>query len=83
MNDERRKPGNSGGGQGDGGRPKSSPWLALGIAILVVILIGTIYNAVSNSQYTETSFNEFEEARLNGNLSEVQIHYYRIIYMTK
>ena len=83
MNDERRKPGNSGGGQGDGGRPKSSPWLALGIAILVVILIGTIYNAVSNSQYTETSFNEFEEARLNGNLSEVLIHYDRIIYMTR
>lgn len=63
--------------------PKTNIWMTLLIAILVVVLIGTIFNAVSNSQYTKTTYSEFRQAMLANNLSEVQFDVDRIIYMTK
>lgn len=68
---------------GNDKRPKPSIWVALAIAIVVVLLFGTIYNTVSESQYTKTSFTEFWNAKQNHNLSEVEIRPDRIIYMTK
>lgn len=68
---------------GNDKRPKPSIWVALAIAIVVVLLFGTIYNTVNESQYTKTSFTEFWNAKQNHNLSEVEIRPDRIIYMTK
>ena len=68
---------------GDKQPPKTNVWVALTIAILVVVLIGTIYNNVSASQYTKTTWSDFRQAMLTENLSEVEIRADRIIYMTK
>ena len=63
--------------------PKTNVWVALTIAILVVVLIGTIYNNVTASQYTKTTWSDFRQAMLTDNLSEVELRADRIIYMTK
>ena len=68
---------------GDKQPPKTNVWVALTIAILVVILISTIYNSVAASQYTKTTWSDFREAMLSENLSEVEIRVDRIIYMTR
>ena len=68
---------------GDKQPPKTNVWVALTIAILVVVLIGTIYNNVSASQYTKTTWSDFRQAMLSDNLSEVEIRADRIIYMTR
>ena len=85
MNNQRND--NPGTGPGRNGNdkqpPKTNVWVALAIAILVVVLIGTIYNSVSASQYTKTTFTEFYQAMQEDNLSEVELQADRIIYMTK
>ncbi|MBQ9168936.1 MAG: ATP-dependent zinc metalloprotease FtsH [Oscillospiraceae bacterium] len=64
-------------------RPKGNIWLALVIAIAVVILISTVYNAIVNSQYTQTTYSDFLEAKNNNQLVEVELQADRILYMTK
>ena len=66
----------------EGGKPKPSGWLALTIAILVVLAVSTIFRTVSNSQYTKTTWSDFRTAVDAGNLSEVKLEYDRVIYMT-
>ncbi len=82
MNDEQknRDPKSPG---SDDQKPKTNGWVALTIAIIVVLAFSTIFNAVSNSQYTKTTWSDFRMEMAAGNLSEVQIQYDRIIYMTK
>ena len=63
--------------------PKGNVWTALIITLALVLLVGWIFNQVSDSQYTETTFSDFLEARSAGNLAEVEIRYDRIIYLTK
>ena len=41
---------------GENNKPKTNGWVALTIAILVVLAFSTIFNAVSNSQYTSGAF---------------------------
>ena len=68
---------------GDDKNPKRSIWLPLIIAVLVMIAIGSIYNAVSKSMYNETTWSDFRVALENNNLAEVEIRYDRIIYLTR
>ena len=83
-NERNNQPGNGNNRNGgDKQPPKTNVWVALTIAILVVVLIGTIYNSVSAGQYTKTTYSEFRQAWLQDNLSEVQIQSDRIIYMTR
>ena len=82
MSNERNNKPNPGPG-GDKQPPKTNVWVALGIAIVVVVLIGTIFNAVSQSQYTKTTYSNFREAMLSDNLAEVELQADRIIYMTR
>ncbi len=79
-NDQNPKNPNSG---GDDNKPKSNAWVALTIAIIVVLAFSTIFNAVSNSQYTQTTWSDFRAAMESDNLSEVEIQYDRVIYMTR
>ena len=67
----------------DGERPKNNIWTPLIIALALVVLFGWIYNAVSNSQYTQTTYSEFYTAKETNQLAEVVIRYDRIIYLTK
>ena len=62
---------------------KPNRWLALIVAIGAVLLIGTIYNSISNSQYTQTTWTDFLDAKAADNLEEVEIQADRVIYLTK
>ena len=64
-------------------KPKGSIWMPLIISLAIVLAISGIYNMVTRSQYTETTYTEFRQEMDAGNLSEVEMHYDRIIYMTK
>ena len=66
-----------------GKRPKGSLWIALLITAAIVLAIGTIYNSIAKSQYTETTYSDFKAAMDAGNLAEVELQYDRVIYMTK
>ena len=68
---------------GENNKPKTNGWVALTIAILVVLAFSTIFNAVSNSQYTQTTWSDFRTAMAENNLSEVEIRPDRVVYMTR
>ena len=74
---------NNNGKKPEGNRPKGSIGTALLITLAIVLLINWIYGSISKSQYTETSFSDFLEAKEAGQLTEVEMQYDRIIYMTK
>ena len=63
-------------------KPKNI-WTALIITLALVLIFSWIFNAVSNSQYTETTYSDFLDAKDAGNLAEVEIRYDRIVYLTK
>ncbi|MBQ8237987.1 MAG: ATP-dependent zinc metalloprotease FtsH [Oscillospiraceae bacterium] len=63
---------------------KRPNWLlAAIIAIGAVLVIGMIYNSVTSSQYTLTTFSDFLDAKEAGELAEVQFRADRIVYLTK
>ena len=62
---------------------KPNRWLALVVAIGAVLLIGTIYNTISNSQYTQTTWTDFRKAMNEGQIMEAEIQYDRVIYLTR
>ena len=68
---------------GDNKRPKMNIVVTLIITVAIVLLISVVYNAISASQYTQTSYSDFKEAMESGQLAEVQLHYDRILYLTK
>ena len=67
----------------DSKKPKLNIWVTLVLTIGIVLLISTVYNAISGSQYTETTYSEFKSAMDQGQLEEVQIQADRILYLTK
>ncbi len=64
-------------------RPKSSVWIAILVSVALVLLISVVFNAVRNNKYTQTTFSEFMAEATADNLSEVEIHHDRVLYMTK
>ena len=79
MEPNRNKPNDP---KNQGKKPKRI-WVTLIITVAIVLLISSVYNAIVKSQYTETTLTHFFEAKEAGELSEVQIQYDRIVYMTK
>ena len=78
-NDPNRKP-----PQGpEGEKPKTNGWVALTIAILVVLAFSTLFKNISNSQYTQTTWSDFRTAMEENNLSEVELRPDRVVYMTR
>ncbi len=67
----------------DGKRPKGNILMTIMVTVAIIILITTIYNSVTKSQYTQTTFTDFMTEAQNDNLAEVEIHYDRVLYMTK
>ncbi len=67
----------------EGKRPKGNIWVAIMITVVIVLIISTVYNAVRNSQYTQTTFSQFMEEAKNDNLAEVELRYDRVLYMTR
>ena len=64
-------------------RPKGNIWLAIIVSAAVILLFIFTWNAVVKSQYTQTTFTQFMEEAKNDNLSEVEIRYDRVLYLTK
>ena len=81
--DPKRNDPSQNGSPGDGRRPKANIWLALIITAALVLLISAIYNSISSSQYTKTTYSQFLQSMENGELTEVELRYDRIIYLTK
>ncbi len=67
----------------EGNKPKWSIWGALVITVAIILLISTLFNMISKSQYTATTYTDFREAMLAGQLVEVQIQPDRLVYMTR
>ncbi len=51
--------------------------------VVLMLVFMLVFNAVKDSQYKETTYDEFHTAWKNGELSEVEIHEDRIYYLTK
>ena len=68
---------------GDGKKPKLNIWVMLLIAVAIVLVISTVYNAIANSQFKETTYDEFLNYMKNGQLHEVELQSDRIVYLTK
>ena len=64
-------------------KPKGNLWVTLIFSVAIMLLFSFVYNAIENSQYTETSFSDFLKEEKAGNLSEVELKYDRIVYLTK
>ncbi len=67
----------------EGDRPKNSYFTPLMIALVLVLVFSWIMNAVEKSQYTETRWDEFVEAKQANQIAEAEIQPDRILYMTK
>ena len=67
----------------EGQRPKNSIWTALIVALVLMLIFSWVYGLIAGSQYTETTYDEFVQARDRGELAEVELRYDRIVYMTK
>ena len=67
----------------DDKRPKSNFLLIAMIAIALIFLISGVWKMVRNSKITQTTFSQFMEEAEKDNLSEVEIHHDRVIYLTK
>ena len=67
----------------DNKKPKGNIWVALIITVALVLIIGSVYNMVVNSQYTQTTYSDFLDAKNANKLAEVQFQPDRIIYLTK
>jgi len=73
-NSNKNKPGDK--------RPKNHILITIIITVAIVLIISSVYNAVVNSQYTQTTYSEFVAAMDAGQLKEVELRYDRIVYMT-
>ena len=67
----------------EGKKPKLNIWATLLLTIGIVLVISMVFNAISGSQYTETTYSEFKTAMDNDQLAEVEIQSDRILYLTK
>ena len=67
---------------GDEKKPRNI-WVTLIITVAIILIISWVYNAVVDSQYTETTYSDFLNAMENGELSEVELYYDRVYYLTK
>ena len=66
----------------EGDKPKNIG-AAVIISLALILVFTWVYNMISNSQYTETTYSQFLEAKEEHQLAEVLVKYDRIIYMTK
>ena len=64
-------------------RPKGSIWLAIMVSVALILIISSVWNAVRKSQFTQTTFSEFMADAKNDRLSEIEIRFDRVIYLTK
>ncbi len=64
-------------------KPKWNLLITLMVSVAILLIISSVFNAISNSQYQQTTYSHFLQAMNGGNLTEVELRYDRIVYMTK
>ena len=74
-NDNNKKP--------NDGKKKPNLLVTLLITVGIILIIGAVYNAVTASQWTQTTYSDFIKAMDSDNLSEVELRSDRIVYLTK
>ena len=67
----------------EGDRPKNNYFTPLMIALVLVLVFSWVMNTVEKSQYTETRWDEFVEAKNANQIAEAEIQGDRVLYMTK
>ncbi len=67
----------------EGKSPKGRILVIIFISVALLIAISSLYTAISDSKYTHTTFSDFIAELEKGNLAEVELHYDRVLYMTK
>ena len=67
----------------DGKKPRINPLVMLLISMALVLVITLLFNAISDSKYTEVTYDEFLAAMEAGQLHQVQFRTDRIVYLTK
>ena len=85
MDEKRKNPNNQdnkGKNSPDGKKPKNI-WIALIITVVIVLALSLLYNAIVDSQYVQTTYSEFLEAKQTGQIAEVEFHNDRVYYLTK
>ena len=75
MDQNKNNPKTGGGKPGGEKRPKNSILISLIIAVAIVVIIGTVYNIIASSQYTQTTYSEFLDAKASNNIAEAHIEY--------
>ena len=86
MENERNPGGNNNpnnGGKPEDKKPRGNFMVMLLISVAVVLLISVLYDAIADSQYTETSYSDFLTQMQADNLAEVELHTDRLYYLTK
>ena len=85
MDHNRNNPSQNGPNKPDGGgqKPNGNRWVTLIIAVAIVLAISGIFNAVRNSQYTQTTWSDFRAAMNANQIVEAEIQYDRVIYLTR
>ncbi len=84
MDPTRNNPNQSGDrNSGDSKRSNSSRWVALLIAVGIVLAFSALFNTIRDSNYTQTSYSDFLNAMEADQLAEVELQYDRIIYLTR
>ena len=84
MEPNRNENGNNGPKRGgDDKNPKNNLWVKLLIAVAAVFLISSIYTAINNGQYNQTTWSDFRASMAAQQIVEAEIHYDRIIYLTR
>ena len=82
MEPNRNDPSRNGPKKPDEKKPKNY-WLPLIIAVVAVLAIGSIYNMINESQYTQTTWSDFRASMEAHEIVEAEIQYDRIIYLTR
>ena len=67
----------------DGNQPRNNYFTPLMIALALVLVFSWVMNMVESSQYTQTTYSDFLEAKAMGQLAEVEFQTDRVVYMTK
>ena len=66
----------------NGKKPKNI-WATILMTVAIILIISSIYNMIVGSQYDLKTYSDFVNAKQAGQLHEVEIHYDRVIYLTK
>ena len=63
-------------------RPRNI-WITILITVAVLLVVTSVYSAISGSRYQDTTYSQFKAEVEAGNLQEVKLHDDRVIYLTK